>query len=156
MGYPALAEKGVVPVFDEIISQKLLKNNIFAFYVGSNPEMTMGYYDKSKFKGDIHWSPIEFKYMYGIKLDDFKVNGKKLNICDGAVNCLMTVDSGSSMHSFPSFMHKKFESLGIPADGKPAPCKSASDFGDLVMVIGGKDYIIPNSDWVSNPGLIQK
>jgi len=45
--------------------------------------MTLGYYDKSKFKGDIHWNPVEFKYMYGIKLDDVKVNGKKLNICEG-------------------------------------------------------------------------
>lgn len=64
------------------MSQDLLKNNIFAFYVGNiNPEMTLGYYDKSKYKGDIHWNPVEFKYMYGIKLDDIKVNGKHLNVC---------------------------------------------------------------------------
>ena len=49
---------------------------MFSFAVGSTPEMTMGYYDKSKFKGDIHWNPIDFKYMYGIKLDDIKVNVK--------------------------------------------------------------------------------
>jgi cathepsin D len=84
MGYPALAESNVKPVFDEIMGQSLLKNNIFSFYVGSNPEMTMGYYDKSKFKGDIHWNPVEFKYMYGIKLDDIKVNGKRLGVCEGA------------------------------------------------------------------------
>lgn len=35
MAYPALAEKGVKPVFDEIMEQKLLKNNIFAFYLTS-------------------------------------------------------------------------------------------------------------------------
>ena len=56
---------------------------MFSFYVGSNPTMTMGYYDKSKIKGDIHWNPVEYKYMYGIKLDDIMVNGKKLNICNG-------------------------------------------------------------------------
>lgn len=33
MGYDSLAEKGVVPVFDEIMDQKLLKNNLFAFYM---------------------------------------------------------------------------------------------------------------------------
>jgi cathepsin D len=32
MAYPALAEKGVTPVFDEMINQKLLKTNVFAFY----------------------------------------------------------------------------------------------------------------------------
>lgn len=32
MAYPALAEKGVTPVFDEMINQKLLNQNMFAFY----------------------------------------------------------------------------------------------------------------------------
>lgn len=32
MAYPALAEQGVTPVFDEMMNQKLLKSNVFAFY----------------------------------------------------------------------------------------------------------------------------
>jgi len=35
MAYPALAEKGVKPIFDEMMGQKLLKNNIFSFYLTS-------------------------------------------------------------------------------------------------------------------------
>jgi len=35
MAYPELAEKGVKPVFDEMIDQKLLKNNMFSFYLTS-------------------------------------------------------------------------------------------------------------------------
>lgn len=122
LGYASLAEPGVKPVFDEVMGQSLLKNNIFSFYVGSPPEMLMGYYDKSKFKGDIHWNPVEFKYMYGIKLDDFKVNGKLLNICEGQSSCLVTVDSGSSMNAFPDFVHKKLAQNKLPASGRPAPC----------------------------------
>jgi len=33
MAYPQLAEKNVTPVFDEMIGQKLLAKNIFAFYL---------------------------------------------------------------------------------------------------------------------------
>jgi len=35
MAYPALAEKNVKPVFDEMKDQKLLKDNIFSFYLTS-------------------------------------------------------------------------------------------------------------------------
>jgi len=35
MAYPALAEKNVTPVFDEMMNQKLLKENMFAFYLTS-------------------------------------------------------------------------------------------------------------------------
>jgi hypothetical protein len=61
MAYPALAEKNVTPLFDEIINQKILKSNIFAFYLtkksdekyGIKSDLTFGYYDASKFKGEI-------------------------------------------------------------------------------------------------------
>jgi hypothetical protein len=33
MAYPALAEDGVTPVFDNMMNQNLLKNNLFAFYL---------------------------------------------------------------------------------------------------------------------------
>jgi len=66
MAYPALAEKGVKPVFDEMMDQGLLKKNLFAFYfttkqaegMGLKSDLTFGYYDKAKFKGDVHWNPI--------------------------------------------------------------------------------------------------
>ena len=59
MAYPALAEKGVTPVFDEMMSQKLLNSNVFAFYMtnmadeakGLKSDLTLGYYDKAKFTG---------------------------------------------------------------------------------------------------------
>ena len=86
LAYPALAEAGITPMFDNIIGQNLLKNNLFAFYLTPSKssvesDLTFGYYDKTKFKGDITWHPIVFKYMYGIRLDDIKMNGKSLGLC---------------------------------------------------------------------------
>ena len=116
MAYPALAEKGVVPVFDEMINQKLLKTNVFAFYFtskqaessGLNSDLTLGYYDKSKFKGDVQWHPVQYKYMFGVKLDDVKVGGKALNMCEGkSGGCMITFDSGTSLMSFPTWATQK-------------------------------------------------
>jgi hypothetical protein len=55
----------------------------FSFGTGSaGSDLTLGYYDKEKFTGDIAWNDVLFKYMYGVKLDDLKVNGKSTGVCD--------------------------------------------------------------------------
>lgn len=71
MGYPALAEKGIKPVFDGMMDQKLLQSNMFAFYMtdkssGVESDMTIGYYDKEKFSGELAWNDVKFKYMFGV------------------------------------------------------------------------------------------
>jgi saccharopepsin len=89
LAYPIMAEKGIMPVFDSMMKQGALKSNMFAFYLtnmeaelmGLHSDLTFGYYDKSKFKGQLDWHPILFQYMYGVKLDDIKVGGKALNLC---------------------------------------------------------------------------
>lgn len=97
-----------------MMQQKLLVSNMFAFFMletaeeekhNWKPEMTLGFYDKTKFTGDLTWHDVKLKYMYGIKLDDIKVNGKNLNVCQklkDPANCLITVDSGSSANGVPS------------------------------------------------------
>jgi hypothetical protein len=47
---------------------------MFAFYLtskqaenqGLKSDLTLGYYDKEKFKGDLHWNPVKYKYMYAV------------------------------------------------------------------------------------------
>lgn len=96
---------------------------MFAFYLSSKQDenlglksdITLGYYDTTKYTGDIHWSPIKFKYMFGVQLDDIKVGGKALNICEGAPHdCLITFDSGTSLGSVPTFAAKKMKELKVP------------------------------------------
>ena len=91
MAYPSFAEHGTTPVFDNMMSQHLLQDNLFAFFLtskmdeemeGLDSEITFGYYDKSKYTGDMVWHPILHKLMFGIQLDDVKVNGTSLGICN--------------------------------------------------------------------------
>ena len=113
LAYPSLAERGVTPVFDEMMQQHLLQSNVFSFYLtgledehkyGVKSDLTFGYYDKTKFDGDIHWNDILFQYMFGVRLDDIKVNGKSLNICQARPQgCLITFDSGTSLMSVPTY-----------------------------------------------------
>jgi hypothetical protein len=111
LAYPVLAEKNVTPVFDNMMKQHLLKNNLFSFYLTldnseNESDLTFGYYDKTKFRGSLKWHPIKFKYMFGIALDDILINGESLGLCgpNGVKkNCIITIDSGTSYMSMPGW-----------------------------------------------------
>jgi hypothetical protein len=89
-----------------------------------------------------------FKYMYGVKLDDVKVNGKSTGVCDQGKECLVTFDSGTSLMSVPTFAEGVLSKQGIPTHDTPVKCGGSSDFGDLTFVIGGKDYTLSNGEWM--------
>jgi len=157
MAYPALAEKGVKPVFDEMIDQKLLKDNIFAFYfttkqaenLGLQSDMTFGYYDKSKFKGEMVWHPVQYKYMFGVRLDDVLFNGVSSGICkDRPDGCMITFDSGTSLMSMPTFATEKLAKAHIPTSSFIVPCANQAQFGDMTLMIGGKPYTLSNEEWM--------
>jgi hypothetical protein len=116
------------------MGQKLLKSNLFAFYLttknqekfGMSSDLTFGYYDKEKFKGNIDWHPVQFKYMFGVQLDDVKVNGKRQNICvSQKEKCLITFDSGTTLMSFPTWAVVKFSEKKIPTSNVVQLCESS-------------------------------
>ena len=131
MAYPSLAEQGVTPVFDSMMEQDLLQNNLFAFYLtmvsqDAQSELTFGYYDSKKFTGEMRWHPVRFKYMFGLQLDDILVNGKSLGFCGPngiKQDCLLTVDSGTTMMSMPGWAYNQLPK-DIPRVDRASPCES--------------------------------
>ena len=114
---------------------------------GLKSDMTFGYYDKEKFKGEMHWNEVKYKYMYGVKLDDILFNGKSTDVCKNR-ECLITFDSGTSLMSVPKFATKNFMEHGIPTTDNLVKCKDEKDFGDMTLVIGGKNYDQTNNEWM--------
>jgi len=87
-------------------------------------DLTFGYYDKSKFKGEIDWHPIDYQYMFGVQLDDIKFNGKSSGVCQSK-SCLITFDSGTSLMSVPTFASQQLTSSGIPTANMKQPCSNS-------------------------------
>jgi hypothetical protein len=88
---------------------------MFAFYLSDKnndsikSDVTFGYYDKTKFTGDLLWYPVMFKNMFAIQLDDIKVNGKSTGACKVVKECLLIIDSGTSTMSMPKVGMQNFE-----------------------------------------------
>ena len=89
------------------------------------------------------------KYMFGVKLDDIKVNGKPLNICK-AINgtCLITFDSGTTMSSVPKAAANVLVAQGVPTTNHVVECGGEQEIGSLTYVIGGKDYTLDSNEWL--------
>ena len=111
MGYQALAADNVTPILDSIDNQGLLLNSVFSYYytfnreeasIGQKSYLTLGYYDKTLFKGNIRWFPITLKVMYGVQMDDMLFNGKSLGLCKNKT-CTVAFDSGSTYMSVPGY-----------------------------------------------------
>jgi hypothetical protein len=134
---------------------------MFAFFMletqeeekqGWKPELTLGFYDKAKFVGDLDWHDVKLKYMFGVKLDDIKVNGKPLNVCKKLKDpkkCLITVDSGSSANGIPSVALSAFKDAKLPVHTHFVECESREKIGSLTYVINGKDYTLNADEWIN-------
>mmetsp|Transcript_22280 Transcript_22280/g.34459 ORF Transcript_22280/g.34459 Transcript_22280/m.34459 type:complete len:147 (+) Transcript_22280:922-1362(+) len=94
------------------------------------------------------WHDIKFKYMFGVKLDDIKVDGKSTGVCQGRSECLITFDSGTSLMSVPQFAAQKLVKQKVPLSNFILPCENQQQFGDLTLVINGIDYTLTNDEWM--------
>lgn len=61
---------------------------------------------------------------------------------------MITFDSGTSLMSFPKFAEQKINDQLIPSYDQKMKCDGTAQYGELTFVIGGKDYPLPNEDWM--------
>jgi len=147
LAYPKMAAYGIVPVFDNIINNTLLKKNIMAFYYTTNEsadgEITLGYIDPNRFTGKIAYYPVIDKFYWTIKLDDIKLGDKSLGLCpsDG---CRAIVDTGTSLITGPSRdLGKLLKAITVEND-----CQNYDSSEPLVFVFGGDEYKLDVKDYI--------
>lgn len=109
--------------------------------------MSLGYYDKSKFKGEISWFPIVNKNLYQIAFEDMLIGGKSYGMCKNR-NCTLALDSGTTFMSVPSYAMDIMVANKIPVGGKSQPCTNFDQWGNIEFVIGGKKFGIPPADYM--------
>ena len=90
--------------------------------------------------------------MFGVRLDDIKVNGKSLNICQTRANgCLITFDSGTSLMSVPTYAFNQMAKQKVPTAHTFVECDNKNQFGDFTLTIGCKDYNLTPEEWMFDP-----
>ncbi|KAK8775792.1 hypothetical protein V5799_030862 [Amblyomma americanum] len=104
LGYPALAEGNVVPVFDNMIKQNLLPKPVFSVYLNRDPKATPGgeiYFggiNSKHYTGGITYTPVTKKSYWQFRMQGMQVKKDK-NFCAGG--CDAVIDTGSSFVEGP-------------------------------------------------------
>lgn len=105
LAYPAMAADDFQPFFDNMMEQKRLQKNLFAFYFTKYPVqesvVLFGENDEKYYVKPITYFPVVKQYYWEIEFNDISVNGQHLNFCLLG-NCRLALDSGTSLITGPS------------------------------------------------------
>jgi hypothetical protein len=100
-----MAAYNLNPIFDNVMKQKRLQNNIFSFYLnqregGSDSKLTVGGLDPSLIAGPIHYHKVIDPYYWTLQADNILLDGKDVGFCPGG--CRVIADTGTSLMTGPS------------------------------------------------------
>ncbi|KAL1514655.1 hypothetical protein AB1Y20_003745 [Prymnesium parvum] len=105
LGLPALAIEGTVPLFDNIIRQRILESNSFSFYLSPKADGTsrivFGGADPELYTGPLMWIPLQPSCYWEMLVTDIELNGEPLSACPEQ-GCRIAVDSGTSLFTGPA------------------------------------------------------
>ena len=113
LGFDTISVDKVSPVFYNMMEQKLIDKNMFSFWLNrtSNEdgtasvvggELVFGGSDPKHFIGEHTYAPVTREGYWQIKMDDFKVAGRSLGVCEGEQGCQVIADTGTSLLTGPS------------------------------------------------------
>ncbi|XP_078054032.1 pepsin A-like [Mustelus asterias] len=154
LAYPSIASSGVTPVFDNMMSENLVQQDLFAFYLtrengARGSEVVFGGVDPSHYTGEINWVPVTHETYWQISVDRITVNGQVV-ACDGG--CQAIVDTGTSLLTGPRGEVSSIQqSIGATEDYYgmyTVNCYEISSMPNVVFTINGIDYPLTPSEYV--------
>ncbi|XP_042319984.1 embryonic pepsinogen-like [Sceloporus undulatus] len=144
LGYPAIAVADVTPVFDNMMNEGLVQENLFSVYLsrGTTGSMiTFGGIDESYYTGSINWIPVTEQGYWQIALDSILVNGQVI-ACSGG--CQAIVDTGTSLLAGPPSAISNLQNAIGATPGQYGQydinCSNLSNMPDVVFVINGIQF----------------
>jgi len=109
LAFAGISVDKVTPVWYNIISQGLVSDNLFSFWLNrsaGNPaaetggEFVMGGTDPKHFAGPINYVPVTRQDYWQFKMDSVSVAGAGVNVCSGG--CQAIADTGTSLLAGPT------------------------------------------------------
>jgi len=121
MGFLSISVDQVVPVWYNILAQRLVTQPVFAFWLNRDPsaptggEVVLGGIDSDHYTGNFDYVPLTKLGYWQFTVQDFKLGGKSLGVWKGG--CQAVADTGTSLLAGPSsiisWVNKAIGATGI-------------------------------------------
>lgn len=155
MAYPRISVDGAPTVFDDIMDQKLVEDNVFSFYLNRNPdsepggELLFGGTDPKYYTGDFNYINVTRKAYWQIRMDQLGV-GEQLTLCKGG--CEAIVDTGTSLIIGPveevTALQRAIGAIPLIHGEYMVLCDKIPSLPVVTFRLGGVDYSLTGEQYV--------
>jgi saccharopepsin len=152
LAYDTISVNRIPPPFYEMINQKLIKEPVFAFRLGSSEEdggvAILGGVDSSAYTGHISYVPVRRRAYWEVELEKIGFGSEELELEDTGA----AIDTGTSLIVLPVDIA---EMLNAQIGAKKSwngqytvDCSKVPDLPDLSFYFNGRAYPLKGSDYV--------
>ncbi|XP_068194523.1 pepsin A-like [Antennarius striatus] len=154
LAFQSIAADDVTPVFNNMISQKLVEQPLFSVYLSSDAqqgsEVIFGGIDGNHYTGQVTWIPLTSATYWQIKMDRVSINGQTV-ACSGG--CQAIIDTGTSLIVGPNQEIANMNSwVGASTNQygeATVSCQSVTNMPEITFTLNGHDFNVPASAYVS-------
>ncbi|KAM6308996.1 pepsin A-like [Aegotheles albertisi] len=153
LAYKRISASGATPVFDNMMAQHLVSQNLFSFFLSSDGAsgsfVLFGGIDSSYTTNGINWIPLSAETFWQITMESVTVRGKK-TACTNS--CQAIVDTGTSLLAIPGKDLKQlYSALGANSNGQ-INCTTANKLPNIIFNINGKRFPLTPRAYVTLSG----
>ncbi|XP_078276593.1 renin [Rhinoraja longicauda] len=156
MGFQSISIDDIKPVFERILDQHILSEDVFSVYYNRDShrrpggELILGGTDPSYYTGEFHYLKLVKKGFWQIGMKGISINGE-LTLC--TEGCAAIIDTGSSYINGPAEdILTIFHAIGAtpPAEGPfIVDCDQIQTLPHISFNLGGKNYLMKGEDYIT-------
>ncbi|CAM5119701.1 unnamed protein product [Eretmochelys imbricata] len=148
LAFPSISSSGATPVFDNMMNEGLVPQDLFSVYLSSNDRtgsfVMFGGIDSSYYSGSLNWIPLSSESYWEITMDRVTMNGETI-ACSGG--CRAIIDTGTSLLAGPPSGISNINSHIGTSDGTIS-CSAMSSLPNIVFTIKGIEFPLPASAYI--------
>ncbi|XP_032043829.1 pepsin A-like [Aythya fuligula] len=153
LAFPSIASSGAVPVFDNMMSQGLVAEDLFSIYLSSKSRtgsfVMLGGMDSSCFSGRLRWIPLSAETYWQIAVDRIIMRGRVVACPRG---CQAVVDSGTMLLAGPprdvATIQRHIGVSEYPSGQYKVSCRAEKSLPDIIFVIRGTKFPVPAKTYI--------